>query len=131
MPDVRGEVQYWFEVTAVPEGGAPAEVRADWVGVVLPVRRPRPMEGPDAKVGRDVLDHTRRNVIPDGVVVEFADALELLRLFGREEAAAWWEGWSRARARTAPLVFRAWEGRLLPTGYVERRYPEVAGFGEG
>lgn len=124
----RGEILYWFEVLAVPEGGAPREIRAQWVGVPLPVRQPRPMEGPDPRFGRDVHDIRRRTVIPDGVVVEFEDALRALRLFGRDAAADWWAAWARSTGRSAALVFRTREGRLVPHGYVERRYPEVEGF---
>lgn len=122
---MREPVLYWFEVTSVPEGGAPDEVRAEWVGVPLPVRRPRPVEGPNPKVGRDVMDLRQRNMIADGVIVELNDAVAALRIFGRHDAADWWDRWSRRRAPTPGLVFRTWEGRLLPAGYVERRFPEL------
>jgi hypothetical protein len=132
VPPLRpssGDVLYWFEVTSVPEGGAPQEIRAEWVGVPLPVRRPRPVEGPDLKIGRDVQDLNRRKLIADGVVVEIADALSTLRLFGRETAADWWDRWSQSGPRAAALVFRTWEGRLLPSGYVGLLFPELDEFG--
>ncbi|MFI5041387.1 MAG: hypothetical protein ACHQNA_05990 [Acidimicrobiales bacterium] len=128
QPPVGG-ILYWFQVMAVPEGGAPEVIRRQWVGVPLPVRRPRPMEGPDPKIGRDVLEQDRRKLITDGVVVEFTDALDALRLFGREEAAAWWEGWLQSRRTTGALVFRVWEGRLLPTRFAGRLFPELDEFG--
>ena len=107
---------YWFLVTSMPAGGAPENIRKDWEGVVLPVRRPRPVEGPEPHFGRHVA--TRQpTFISDGVAVATSDALRALRLFGRREAAAWWEEFLATRPATTALVFRTWEGRLLPPSY--------------
>ena len=121
MPGI--EIIAWFQITAMPAGGAPEAVRAQWIGVPLPVRRPRPVEGPDAHLARDVADRSLK-VIPDGVVVEMHDAITMLRLHGREEAADWWQ----AQNLRAALVFRTFEGRLLPPSLAARLFPEVEDF---
>lgn len=97
------------------------------MGLPLPVRRPRPVEGPDARVGRDVVDRSVVRVIPDGVVVETDDAQRILRLYGRDEAADWWE----KRAPGSGLVFRIHEGRLLPPSLAVRLFPEIDDFDAG
>jgi hypothetical protein len=126
----EGEIVYWFVVTSTPAGGAPDAIRDDWVGVVLPVRRPRPVEGPEPHVGRHIA--TRQTTfITDGVAVATGDALLSLRLFGRIEAAVWWETFFATRPTTTALVFRTWEGRLLPPSYAALRFPELEGFGSG
>jgi hypothetical protein len=48
----RGIV-YWFRPTIVPVGGAPLNIRQRWIGVPLPVRRPRPVE--DTRQRRSLL----------------------------------------------------------------------------
>lgn len=121
---------YWFLVMSTPDGGAPEAIREDWVGVVLPVRRPRPAEGPEPHVGRHVATR-QTSLIADGVAVATRDAVRSLRLFGRGEAAAWWEDYFVTRPATTALVFRTWEGRLLPPSYVALRFPELESFESG
>ena len=118
----REPIVYWFLVTSTPAGGAPEEVRAAWVGVLLPVRRPRPVEGPETHVARDVRDRQVR-VISDGVAVAPDDAVRALRLFGREDAAQWWASYLVDRPSTIALAFRTLEGRLLPSSYALMRFP--------
>jgi hypothetical protein len=127
-PILTTMIVYWFLVTSVPEGGAPIEIRRQWVDLALPVRRPRPVEGPQPYRGRDVIDRRIRRTISDGVPVELADALALLRMFGREEAAAWWDELLAADRAPTALVFRAWEGRVVPDRYARMLYPELDGF---
>ena len=121
-------VLFWFRVTAVPSGGAPPEIRCQWVGVPLPVRRPRPVEGPQAHLGRDVVDRRIRRAISDGVVVEPPDALAALRLFDRSEAAAWWQAQLASRPLANGLVFRRHEGEFLPTRLAHMLHPELDDF---
>lgn len=118
---------YWFLVTSTPVGGAPREVREDWVGVPLPVRRPRPIEGPEPHVAINVRDR-EVTYISDGVAVAPHDAVRVLRLFGRDAAARWWESYLEARPATVALAFRTFEGRLLPPSYVRMRFPELDEF---
>jgi hypothetical protein len=35
---IYGPIQERFTTTGTPEGGAPLEIRAQWIGIVLPVR---------------------------------------------------------------------------------------------
>ncbi len=122
-----GAIVYWFLITTTPTGGAPEAVREAWVGIPLPVRRPRAVEGPEPHVARDVRDR-RVTFITDGVAVEPADAVKALRLFGRGDAAAWWESHVERHPMTVALVFRTSEGRLLPPSYASMRFPELEDF---
>jgi hypothetical protein len=124
----REPIVYWFQVTSTPAGGAPEEVREAWVGVLLPVRRPRPVEGPEAHVARDVRDRQVK-LIKDGVAVAPDDAVKSLRLFGRADAAQWWETYFVQHTSTVALAFRTVEGRLLPPSYALMRFPELVDFG--
>src|ERR1700682_1641303 len=124
----RSPVLFWFRVTTVPAGGAPVEVRRQWVGVPPPVRRPRPVEGPQAHVGRDVADRRVVRMIGDGVVVEPEDGFAALRYFGRPEAAAWWEQHLASRPMTSGLVFRRHEGEFLPSRLAHMLHPELTDF---
>lgn len=118
------EIVYWFVPSQVPVGGAPLAIRARWVGVPLPVRRPRPVEGPERHIGTDVVDR-RLHPIDDGVVVEPADALRALRRTGAEEAAAWWEQLFARRPLSRGLVFRRAEGELLPHRLALMLHPDL------
>jgi len=122
------EILYWFRVTTTPAGGAPEKVRAQWVGTVLPVRRPPPIEGPDLHVGHDVMNRRVVNLIPDGVQVERDDALKALRFFGRHAVAAWWNDLFTTRPLAHSLVFRRDEGELLPVRMALMLHPELQGF---
>jgi hypothetical protein len=126
----KGEICYWFLVTSVPAGGAPAAIRSRWVGVPLPVRQPRPIEGPEAHVARNVRDR-QVAFIPDGVAVEPGDAVKALRWYGRLEAADWWEAHVRSHPATVALAFRAGEGQLLPVSLALMRFPELEDFDLG
>jgi hypothetical protein len=121
------EIAYWFRPATTPVGGAPLPVREAWIGVPLPVRHPRPVEGPEPHVGRDVADRTLRRVIPDGVVVPLVDALAALRFFGRDDAASWWQALLVERP-TMQLVFRRHEGELLPPRLALMLHPELEDF---
>lgn len=124
-PNLDPGIAYWFRPTTVPMGGAPLYIRQAWIGVPLPVRHPRPVEGPEAYVGRDVIDRRIERPIPDGVWVDLHDAAATLRFFGEEEAAAWWEDLKRRRPMTAALVFRRHEGELMPPSLARLLHPEL------
>src|SRR6478752_1667261 len=90
-PTVERGIVYWFRLTTTPVGGAPLDIRRRWIGVPLPVRRPRPVEGPESYLGLDVTDRRVERPITDGVAVDPVDAVAALRFFGELEAACWWE----------------------------------------
>ena len=122
----RPPIHYWFEITTTPLGGAPLDVRGQWIGVVLPVRRPRPAEGPEPWIGQEI-DTYEIVAVDDGVVVESADAIRCLELFGRSDAATWWL--ELVRRHPAPaLGFRWNEGRWLPSDLVYAQHPFLEGF---
>jgi hypothetical protein len=124
-PGLDELIVYWFEPTVTPVGGAPLRIRESWVGVPLPVRRPRPVEGPEPHVGRDVSDTTVRRHVPDGVTVAVQDAIAALEYFERGEAASWWRGFAANRPASRTLLFRRWEGNLLPPRLALMLHPEL------
>lgn len=123
-----GDILYWFRVTTTPEGGAPREVRDAWIGVPLPVRHALPVEAPASFIGRDVADRSIVRHVADGVAVDRDDAVAALRLFGRDEAAAWWSEQFVRHPLTAALGFRRHEGELLPIRVAMMLHPELADF---
>jgi hypothetical protein len=127
-PTLDDGIVYWFRPTTVPIGGAPLEIRQRWIGVPLPVRRPRPVEGPESYVGRDVADRRIERQIPDGVRIDLNDATAALRYFGEDEAAAWWEDLIRRRPLTTALIFRRREGELMPPRLAHMLHPELQDF---
>jgi hypothetical protein len=122
------QIYYWFMLSGTPQGGAPVDVRAQWDGVVVPVREPRPMEGPTPYRSRQVGDPQVRRLIDDGVPVHGDDAVRALHLFSRPAACAWWRDYFDARPANSRLVFRSYEGRLVPPSYALAQYPELADF---
>jgi hypothetical protein len=118
-------IVYWFRPTAVPAGSAPLNIREAWVGVPMPVRQARPVEGPQLHIGRDVADRRMLTVLADGVPVATADAIGALRLCGQPEAAAWWEGLVARRPATVAMLFRRGEGELLPPRLAQMLYPDA------
>lgn len=119
---------YWFRPNTTPSGGAPIEIRECWVGVPLPVRRPRPVEGPERFVARDVLDRRIVKPIDDGIAVDPEDAIRALEHAGRSAAALWWRQLLQERANIASFVFRRDEGELLPPRLALMLHPDLDGF---
>jgi hypothetical protein len=129
VPPAAGrEIVYWFRPTTVPAGGAPLPIRERWVGVPLPVRRPRPVEGPESYRASDVIDPRAERLIDDGVAVDPVDAVATLRFFDEPEAADWWEELARRRPLTWGLVFRRSEGDLMPPSLAKLLHPELVDF---
>ena len=127
-PDQANDpILYWFLVTTTPVGGAPEAIRLQWQGVALPVRVPRPIEGPSSHVGIEIESRQRRP-IDDGVVILVDDALRSLRHFGRVPALAWWSEWFRTHPPLYHLVFRTHEGRLVPPSLAAALVPEIESF---
>jgi hypothetical protein len=124
--DAAGKVHYWFLIEGTPLGGAPDDVRAQWDGVVVPVREPRPLEAPVPFATRQVV--TRRlSVVADGVPVRGHDAVRALELFDRP-ARTWWRDHLAAIGRPQRLVFRVHEGRFLSPDTAVRLFPVLADF---
>jgi hypothetical protein len=109
LSEVYGLVGAHFTITDVPQGGAPHEIKEQWVGVTLPVRA--------AHLGRAALAPRRSFEIltqqivenDDPVSVTGLEAVHGLREAGREEAADFW-----AQYQLALFTFRAHEGLLVP-----------------
>ena len=114
-------IHCYFVVHAAPEGEAPEVVRQAWVGLALPVRHDRPVEGPLPMQGLGVETRTPRS-ISDAVIVTFADAMNALGMAGHGGAVGYWE----SRCPNAPsLAFRAGEGRLIPVDLARRLFLDL------
>jgi len=120
-------IQYWFVIRTIPEGGAPLEIKKQWVDIPLPCRQPF-VEGNKEHVVYDVTDPELVKLVKDGVAVEAYDALAALMLFDRADAASWWNNYLEGMNET--LVFQASEGQLLSTHDAERILPGLSRFDE-
>lgn len=125
MEAVDRDIVYWFRPTVAPQGGAPIPIRERWVGIPLPVRRPRPVEGPESYIGTDVADRRKHHLVDDGVAVDPHDAIAALRFFGENDAADWWEHLLVDRPLIVSFVFRRAEGDLLPPRLARMLHPEL------
>ncbi len=119
----------WFVVRMQPYGSAPGYIKDQWIDVPLPLRYDRPAEGPEPHLGADIT-HSRFEVTEDGVTIETADAVKALKLFGRDEAAQWWEDWATDMYGRVEggLIFNSYEGQLVPTDYLQRLLPGIEEF---
>lgn len=104
-----GAVVAHFTLTRVPEGGAPEDIKEEWLGVPLPVRS----KALEAASGTQVyFDRLTGDLVenPDAIPVQAFDAIVALRTADRTHAARYW-------ASVAPifseLVFRGHEGDLV------------------
>lgn len=108
LDEVYGPVVATFTIEKTPQGGAPEEIRKDWLGIGLPVRA----ENLSARALAQTIyfDQLRGRTIEndDPVAVTGIDAVHALEQAGRESAAQFW-----AAAQLASLVFRAHEGKLV------------------
>jgi len=116
-------IRYYFAVDRLPAGEAPLEVREQWVGLALPVRHDRYVEGPEPLVGRGVKSFTARHH-SDGVIVLSPDAIDALSEAGRSGAAAYWEV-HLGRLGFPALLFNVSEGRLLPVQVARLLFPHL------
>lgn len=115
-------IRQWFVIEKIPAGGAPEHIKQQWIGVALPLRYERNMDGPEPRVAEEIGTYELVE-IEDGVTIWRSDALQALRLFNRNEAAGWWslEG-------PSALIFNASEGRILSTEHAESEIPQIVGF---
>jgi hypothetical protein len=122
----RQEIKGWFIPRVTPYGGAPEEIKKQWVDVPLPLRYIR-SEAPEGFIGETVGDPQQINILADSVTVEAVDALKALRVFGRTEAADWWDGYIGGRG--ADLGFAVETGdQVLSANYLPRILPGIEDF---
>ncbi|MEO6109568.1 MAG: hypothetical protein ABIP50_00975 [Candidatus Saccharimonadales bacterium] len=109
LTEVYGPVEAAFIITQIPKGGAPEDIKEQWVGVSLPVRA--------AHLGQTALAPTRNfdyltqqiTENDDSVAITGIDAVHALAEAGKESAARFWDSMQLAK-----FVFRAHEGTLQP-----------------
>ncbi len=95
-----------FEITTIPEGGAPEDVRSDWFGAKLPFRTYGLQERPH--VLYDEITNTYKENF-EQIAIFGLDAVVALRKLDRNYAADWWVQNGYA---FGSLVFRGSEGNL-------------------
>jgi hypothetical protein len=128
VTDAKPQICYWFLLTGTPQGGAPVEVRVQWAGVAVPVREPRPAEGPTPFTSREIGSPWVRHQIGDGVPVRTDDAVRALHVFGRASASSWWRAYLDLNPTNVRVVFRSHEGRIVPPRYALALFPDLEDF---
>lgn len=119
-PEIRG----WFIPRVIPPGGAPEEIREQWVDIPLPFRYDRPVESPEVHLGHDINDYFDVKILRDAVSVVSVDAFKSLRLFARNDAARWWEDYFNGL--TSDLLFAIEPtDQILPDDYIRRLLPGI------
>lgn len=109
LTEVYGPVKAEFIITQTPKGGAPEDIKEQWVGVSLPVRA--------AHLGQTALAPTRNfdcltqqiTKNDDPVAITGIDAVHALAEAGKESAARFWDSMQMAK-----FIFQAHEGTLQP-----------------
>jgi len=121
------EIRAWYVVRTVPQGGAPDHIRTQWLDMPLPIRYDI-HEGPELHIGHNVADHSEASIV-EGVSIKPNDALKALRVFGRDEGAAWWEDYFDSYGQgSSGLVFRHDEGQLMSPDLLGRLLPGIEDF---
>lgn len=112
----------WFVPTEVPLGGAPDEVREQWVGTPLPIRFKNAKQLGGLSIGANV-DSFEPSVRPNAVPVEIDDAILALELSGQDTAAGWWLRFKQdlnTNIFANTLSFRGEEGEVIAQEEVQQ-----------
>ncbi len=117
-----GPIETTFTVTTVPEGGAPFDIRQDWVGARLPLRKLHAVRLLHGYIGRRFYPVPEDKAVDaitgeqlawpvwGNVEIRGYDAVDSLRDLGRVAAADFWEQYKEAM-----LSFQ------MSEGYIEGR----------
>jgi hypothetical protein len=130
------EIVRWFVPNKTPNGGAPEDVREQWVGVPIPVRRSDAESGAgivgDYLIGASVAEirDVKVNEPNKIVTVNAIDAIKALTVAARHDAAVWWGNWFMTRhpMMGTKLMFGAHEGDLRSDVEVEEITPGASQF---
>lgn len=122
----NSEIQAWFVIRSVPKGSAPQSIKEQWVDVPVPLRY-TPIEAPTATIGHGVFSLADVVIIDDAISVESFDAIKALRLFGRSEAAEYWDDTLGSYGYPG-IAFRGNEGQLMPPDYIAGLLPGIEDF---
>lgn len=125
-PEIRG----WFVPRVVPYGGAPEHIKQQWVDVPLPIRYDRPSEGPEPLVGKSVASLPgilTIEFLDDSVTINSVDAIKALKIFGKHEAAEWWERYYRGESGNLGFAI-APEDEIVPASYLQIILPGIEEF---
>ncbi len=131
-PDIKA----WFVNDRLGEtSGFPEFVDRQSLGIPFPLRDDRPAEGPVPAIGfghEDLglpLDKVTPVYFPDSVTVEISDAIKVLHIFERNEAAEWYENlFGREPNDDYHIVYPTSTGRIMPNGLMRRILPGIEDF---
>lgn len=123
MHEIRG----WFIPRVIPWGGAPEEIKSQWVNIPLPFRYDRPSEGPEPHLGHDIQEWSDITFLENAVSIRGIDAVKSLRIFERYEAADWWDGYFMGCYSDLAFAIEP-EDQLLPHDYLRRILPGLEDF---
>lgn len=118
-------IESWFIAQQLPDGEAPVFIRQQWINVPLPLRYERPIEAPDPKSTGQIFSR-EIVVLKDAVVINTDDAIKALLLFGKAEAATWWD--ELRRRGLSNLIFDLQCGDWISNDFACRKFPQVKDF---
>ena len=105
------EPTHYFHVTQTPEGEAPYDVRAQWLGMFLPMMS-RVLAEADVTVAAVEIFSRQPVSVVNGVEIDRLDAIRALEVAGRQDAADFWS----QHCGDDLLVFNPWEGEICLHG---------------
>jgi len=108
LTDRYGPVEMEFTIKQTPKGGAPEDIKEQWIGVSLPLREANLaelIEGGQTRYLDLLTNYMKDNEQPVGIVG--LEAVHALREAERDEAANFWAPYAAGL-----FVFRAFEGTL-------------------
>ena len=112
--------KYWFLVEKAPkEGGAPQEIKEQWIGVLLPSYCDRPLEAPDQWKGIDSVTGMPE-IVADCVRIPKGEAIKALEQAGKTKAGLWWK--THGSSIYGELIFNINDGQLMPPQERDRRF---------
>lgn len=118
-------IQAWFVNRQIPFGNAPREIKEQWVDVPLPLRQLTLDESPQFHIGYGLNNLFDVHIHNDGQAVYAFDAVKALKLFGRQEAA---DFWNEMLYPEDTLIFKGNEGQVYPTSSLQRILPGIEMF---
>jgi hypothetical protein len=133
-------IVHWFVPNTTPEGGAPDEVREQWMGVPLPVRESNATHSERELVDGYLIGHDVNRPLRAGnihlndpnemVAINLGDAIKALALAGKTDASGWWQHYADVKPPYTGerLMFKKAEGEICSNAAVASEYIWIADF---
>lgn len=117
------EVIAYFQIVIVGETYIPTWVSEQEEGVIVPVRKEFPIEGPNYVSGKRLSSH-EPGYLEDGVILYKTDLIQSLRESGKLQAARWWED-NLNDSGIELCAYRKQSGRLISKEMKKRFFPDA------